>query len=44
MTFKFVERSLVINSNSTHKLDGMVVIKVLIVMVENLKGRIDEAI
>jgi hypothetical protein len=34
----------VINSNSTDKLDGVVVMKVLIAMVENLKGRIDEAI
>jgi hypothetical protein len=44
MTFRFVERSLEINRNSTSKLDGVVVMKVLIAMIENLKGRIDEAI
>lgn len=45
MTFKFVERSLKINATSEHMLDGVVVMKVLIAMLENLSGgRIDEAL
>ena len=44
LTFKFIECALKINRNSLHKLDGIVVMKVLIAMLENLKGRIDEAL
>ena len=43
-TFKWAERALNINRQSTHKLDGIVVLKVLIAMLENLKGKIDEAL
>ena len=44
MTFNFINRVIAINKNSKHKLDGIVVMKVLIAMLENLKGRIDEAL
>lgn len=44
LTFKFVERALRINATSEHMLDGIVVMKVLIAMLENLQGRIDEAL
>ena len=45
MTFKFVERALHINQSSEHMLDGVVVMKVLIAMLENIGGgRIDEAV
>ena len=39
-----MERALHINRNSQSKIDGIVIMKVLIAMLENLKGRIDEAI
>ena len=32
------------NRNSSHKLDGIVVMKVMIAMLENLTGKIDYAI
>jgi hypothetical protein len=45
MTFKFIEHALKINSNSEHMLDGVVVMKVLIAMLENLgNGMINEAL
>lgn len=44
LTFKFLERALAINRNSPAKLDGIVLMKVLIAMIENLKGMIDEAL
>ena len=44
LAFKFVEKALKINRNSMHKLDGIVVMKVLIAILENLKGRVDEAV
>ena len=44
MTFGFIMRALKINETSEHMLDGVVVMKVLIAMLENLKGRIDEAL
>lgn len=44
MTFKFIERALFINSTSEHMLDGIVVMKTMIAMLENLQGRIDEAL
>ena len=43
-TFRFIERALKINSTSEHMLDGVVIMKVLMAMLENLKGQIDEAI
>lgn len=43
-TFRFIERSLKINATSEHMLDGVVIMKVLMAMLENLKGRIDEAL
>lgn len=44
MTFNFIERALAINRNSIHKVDGIVVMKVIIAMLENLQGRIDDAL
>lgn len=43
-TFKFVERGLKINESSEHQLDGVVLMKVLIALLENLPARIDEAL
>ncbi len=43
-TFRFVERGLKINESSEHQLDGVVLMKVLIAMLENLPGRIDQAV
>ena len=43
MTFKFIERALQINRNSKNKQDVIVVMKIIIAMVENLQGKIDEA-
>ncbi len=45
MTFRYIERALFINSSSEHMLDGVVVLKVLIAMLENLgEGRLNEAL
>jgi hypothetical protein len=44
LTFNFIQRSLYINSNSSHKVDGITVMKVIIAMLENLKDKIDEAL
>ena len=45
MTFRFVDRALMINVTSEHMLDGICVMKVLIAMLENLgNGRINEAL
>lgn len=45
MTFKFIEHALKINSTSEHMLDGVVVMKVVIAMLENLgNGMINEAL
>jgi hypothetical protein len=45
MTFKFIQHALKINANSDHMLDGVVVMKVLIAMLENLgNGMINEAL
>jgi len=38
LTFKFIERALFINSSSEHMLDGVVIMKVLIAMIENLSN------
>ena len=38
MTFKFVQRILVINQNSRPKLDGVSVLKVVVALFENLPG------
>src|SRR3569833_1446201 len=43
MAFNFIKRVLDINSNSKHLLDGIVAMKVLITMIENLQGKIDQA-
>ena len=43
-TFRFIDRSLKINATSEHMLDGVVIMKVLMAMLENLKGLIDEAL
>ena len=37
-TMKFIQRILVINSNSNHKQDGVVILRVLISLFENLPG------
>jgi hypothetical protein len=45
LTFKFIEHALKINANSEHMLDGVVVMKVIIAMLENLgNGMINEAL
>ena len=44
MTFNFIERILHINRNSTSKDDGIAAMKIIIAMLENLQGRIDEAL
>jgi hypothetical protein len=45
MIFKFIEHALKINSTSEHMLDGVVVMKVVIAMLENLgNGMINEAL
>lgn len=44
LTFKFIERALEINARTEDKLDALVILKILIAMLENLQGRIDEAI
>jgi hypothetical protein len=44
LTFNFVEKVLKINVESPDKLDGIVAMKILIAMIENLRGKIDEAI
>lgn len=44
MTFKFLNRALSINRNSKHRLDGIVIMKLIIAMLENLQGKIDEAL
>ena len=44
LAFKFVQRILVINSNSTHKQDGVTILRVLIAILENLPGQIDMAL
>ena len=44
LTFRFVQRILVINHNSTHKQDGITVLRVVIAMLENLPGQIDHAL
>jgi hypothetical protein len=45
LTFRFIERALKINASSEHMLDGIVIMKVLIAMLENLgNGRMNEAL
>lgn len=45
LTFRYVEKSLKINATSEHMLDGIVVLKVLIAMLENIgEGRINDAL
>lgn len=44
MTFKFIKRVLDINRNSKHLQDGVVAMKLIITMLENLKGRIDQVV
>lgn len=44
LTFKFVQRILVINHNSIHKQDGVTVLRVVIALLENLPGQIDHAL
>jgi hypothetical protein len=41
LTFKFIQRLLVVNSNGAHKLDGINAMKVLIALMENMPGMID---
>jgi len=42
--FKFLQRTLVVNSNGNHKLDGIIAMKILITLMENLPGQIDAAL
>lgn len=44
MTSKFIERCLQINRNSKNKQDGIVIMKLLIAILENLQGRVDDAL
>jgi hypothetical protein len=45
LTFRFVERALRINATSEHMLDGIVIMKVLIAMLENTgQGRLNDAV
>ena len=44
LTFKFLQRVLVVNSNGNSKLDGIVAMKVIIAILDNLPGRIDTAL
>lgn len=44
MTFKFIERCFQINRNSQHKQDAIVITKIIIALLENLQGRIDDAL
>lgn len=44
LTFNFLRKTLEINARQDHGLDALVVFKVLIAMLENLQGRINEAI
>ena len=41
MTFTLIKRILQINKNSNHNLDGIVAMKIMIAMLENLQGHID---
>lgn len=44
LTFKFLQRVLYCNAQGNHKLDGIVAMKILISILENLKGQIDVAL
>ena len=44
LTFKFIQRILVINQNSVHKQDGVTILRVAIALLENLPGQIDFAL
>lgn len=44
MTFRFVEKCLQMNSDSPDQIDGIVIMKILIAILENLQGRVDEAL
>lgn len=44
MTFNFIEKTLQMNKESPDQLDGIVIMKIVIAMLENLKGKIDEAL
>lgn len=44
MTFKFIEKVLEIVGKSKDKIDGIVIMKIMIAMLENLQGKIDEAL
>jgi hypothetical protein len=44
LIFKFLQRILVVNANGNAKLDGIIAIKVMICLMENLPGMIDHAL
>ena len=44
LIFKFIQRILVINSNGMHKLDGIIAMKIICALMENLPGMIDAAL
>lgn len=44
LLFKFIQRILVVNSNGLHKLDGIIAMKVVMALMENLPGQIDHAL
>lgn len=44
LLFKFVQRILVVNAAGAHKMDGIVAMKIIISLMENLQGMIDHAL
>lgn len=42
MAMRFIQRVLIINSNSSEKIDGIVAMKVVIALLENMQGQIDQ--
>lgn len=44
MTFKFIERCIQIYRNSNNKQDAIVIMKIFIAIIDNLQGRVDDAL
>lgn len=44
LIFKFLQRILVVNAASAHKMDGIVAMKIIISLMENLQGMMDHAL
>jgi len=43
LIMKFIQRVLVISSNSEHKQDGVTILRVIIALLENMPGQIEPA-